>query len=94
MQVGDLDDVDGSVCMHMLTEKSMAWQHEQEWRIFFAPNPPQHKESMPLAKAVYLGARILPEHEARLTEICRRKQIALYKMVPQISEYRLVPVEI
>lgn len=92
LQVSDLDDVDGSVCMHMLTEKSLAWQHEKEWRTFFSPNPPRHKENMPLAKAVYLGARILPEHEARLQEICRSKQIELYKMVPQISEYRLIAV--
>ena len=92
LQVSDLDDIDGSVCMHMLTEKSLAWRHEKEWRTFFPPNPPRHKEYMPLAKAVYLGARILPEHESRLKEICGRKQIRLYRMVPKISEYRLVAV--
>lgn len=90
LQIDDIDHVDGSVCMHMLTEKSLAWRHEKEWRTFFPPNPPNHKESMPTAKAVYLGARILPKNEERLKEICNRKQIRIYKMVPIISEYKLI----
>lgn len=92
LQIDDIDNIDGSVCMHMLTEKSLAWCHEKEWRTFFPPNPPRHKENMPSAKAIYLGARILPEHEECLKEICNRKQIGIYKMVPKISEYKLIPV--
>jgi len=91
LHIHDIDSIDGSICMHMLTEKSIAWRHENEWRTFFPPNPPTHKESMPTAKAIYLGAKILPEHAARLKEICARKQIEIYKMAPIISEYKLIP---
>ncbi len=92
LRVDDIKDIDGSLCMHILTEKSLAWSHEKEWRTFFPPNSPSHKETMPTAKAVYLGARILPEDEKRLKEICSHKQIVIYKMVPKISEYKLIPV--
>ena len=94
LQINDIDHIDGSVCMHMATEKSVAWSHEKEWRTFFPSNPPIHRETMPPAKAVYLGARISEENESRLINICRNKQIDIFKMVPQISEYKLVPIPI
>lgn len=92
LKIDDIECIDGSLCMHMLTEKSLTWCHEKEWRIFFPPNPPYRKERMPVAKAVYLGAKILSEDEMRLKEICGNKHISIYKMVPKISEYKLVPV--
>ena len=94
LSVDDVDAIDGSLCMHLLTEKSGAWRHEQEWRMLFPSKPPSNREMMPAAKAVFLGARIQADHEQRIKDICKRKHINLYKMAPQIAEYTLIPIPI
>lgn len=88
--IGDIDNIDGNICMHMLTVKSLDWCMEREWRTFFPANPPIHKEQMPIAKAVFLGAHIEPKNEKRLREICVPKGISLFKMIPITSQLKLV----
>ena len=89
--VDDLDELNSSDCMHMLTVKTQKWNHEREWRTFFKATPPKNRENMPCAKVVYLGANIFSEHEQKLKIICEQKKIKVYKMHLQIAEHRLVP---
>lgn len=90
--IHDVDEINGSDCMHMLTIKSEKWQHENEWRTFFMPSPHSRREPMPVAKEVYLGAKIERAYEIQIREICKKKKIKLFKMVPQMSNQRLVEV--
>lgn len=88
--IEDIDDLNGSDCMHMLTIKTSNWSAEKEWRTFFPPNPPKHKEQLPSAKVVFLGARIEAKHEKDLRKICTEKGILLLKMIPEFSQHKLV----
>lgn len=92
--IHDVDEINGSDCMHMLTIKSKKWKHENEWRAFFMPSPHSRREPMPVAKEVYLGAKIEKAYEMQIREICKKKKIKLLKMVPQISNQRLVEVPV
>ncbi len=73
--VKDIEEIDGNSCMYAMTAKSLDWQHEKEWRIFYPPNPPTHKENMPVPKVVYLGCRMTDENKKRITKICADKGI-------------------
>lgn len=91
LYIHDLEEINGSNCMHMLTVKTPGWSNEQEWRILFKPNPPIHLEYMPIASEVYLGYMMPEEHQARLYDICIQKGISLFKMVPDHSQQKLIP---
>ena len=89
LNINDIEDINGSNCMHMLTIKTLDWSIEKEWRTLFQQNSPIHREQMPTAKAVYLGSKIDIMHEEHLHDICIRKGILLYKMQPNYQQYRL-----
>lgn len=91
VEINDWDDVDGSLCMHMLSTKSPQWSYEKEWRTFFLPNPPCHKEIMPTPSVVYLGARISDKDAGAIYEICKNKGIQVYKMMPSVEKHVLIP---
>ncbi len=91
LHIHDLEEINGSIGMHMLTIKTTDWSCEQEWRTLFESNPPCHLEHMPLAKVVYLGYKIGEEHQTKLHDICVQKGISLFKMKPEHSLQRLVP---
>ena len=88
--INNLDDLTGSLCMHALTIKSPEWSYEHEWRTFFLANPPIHKEQMPVPKAVFLGAKINENNKIKLTNICKNKNIPIYKMELQLNHHRLI----
>lgn len=91
LHIHDLEEINGSNCMHMLTIKTTDWSNEQEWRTLFESNPPTHLEHMPPAKEVYLGYKIGEEYQAELHDICVQKGISLFKMNPEHSLQKLVP---
>jgi hypothetical protein len=74
----------------ILTNKTIDWKHEKEWRIF-KQDPPildfekEYKGGYQVIlkkspKAIYLGYRIERKHEEILCNIAREKSIAVYKM--------------
>ena len=91
VEISDWDDVDGSMCMHLLTMKSPEWGYEKEWRTFFRPNPPCHKEIMPTPSVVYLGARTSDKDANAIYEICKNKGVQVYKMMPLVEKHALIP---
>ena len=83
----------------MLT-KSMAWEYEQEWRLF---KPALPSESVPhklvsymKPSAVYLGARIKEHNKQRLIKICKENGIPCHQMLPQYftATYESEPYQI
>jgi len=90
LYINDIDDINGSICMNMLTVKSPDWSYEKEWRTFFLRNPPNHKEQMPKPKAVFLGTRMVHNDELQISEICFKKGISLYKMEPSLIQHKLI----
>lgn len=75
-----VDDIDGSVCMHALSSKILAYAPEKEWRIFFPYNEKPKPEPMPPPVAIYLGAKISEEDRTKLIEICNEKNIKVFQM--------------
>lgn len=90
LEIEDLDGLNASDNMHMLTIKSPAWSYEKEWRTLFPPNPPCNKEKMPKAKCVYMGANISDDNTEKIDMICKKKGIALYAMNVDISKSKYV----
>lgn len=90
ISIDDLENIDGSKCMHALSVKSPEWSYEKEWRTFFPPNPPSHKELMPTPKVVLLGSKISNLDRDKLKKICTNKGITLYQMKLQLGQHRLI----
>jgi hypothetical protein len=72
------------------TYKDRSWAAEQEWRLI---NPLGGIKgmvvAMPKPRALYLGARILPEDERKLRLIATERRIPLFKMSPGAMASRL-----
>ena len=92
--VSNIEMITSSACMQMLTQKSLDWEYEKEWRIFFPANESRRRENMPPAKVLYLGARISPNDANKLLEICNRKKISAYQIMPNSCEQKLVAIPI
>lgn len=91
LEISDIDDINGSLTMHMLTLKSQEWSYEKEWRIFFEPKLTPNAEQMPTPCAVYLGALMTPSDETRVYEICQINHIPVFKMVVNQRSQKLEP---
>lgn len=65
--------------------KSATWSYEKEWRLMITHEWPNYigadRGSVIVpATAIYLGAKMIPDHRARLTEIAKSKNIPVYEM--------------
>lgn len=58
--------------------KSSDYRSEEEWR-FISGKLDDNKVPFPFATAVYAGYRISEDNLNRLKEICKKKNISLYK---------------
>ncbi len=71
--------------------KAEDWRYEREWRLV-VPDGDETKGinlRAPL-KAVHLGARISPEHEAEILKICAEINVPVFKMKLAPHEYRMI----
>lgn len=91
MTVNDIDQLNGSQAMHLLSCKGMDWEYEKEWRIFYIANEEPRREAMPIPKEIYLGPRISHDNKRMMTEICVEKGIHLYQMVVNIESQKYIP---
>lgn len=91
MTVDDIDQLDGSQAMHLLSCKGMDWEYEKEWRIFYTANEAPRRETMPIPKEIYLGPRISDDNRRIMAEICMEKGIHLYQMVVNIESQKYIP---
>jgi hypothetical protein len=67
--------------IHVALTKSVEWAYEKEWRFIMASSllKPERAFPFPKAKAIYLGTKIDDENEKELIEICKYKEIKVYK---------------
>lgn len=90
MVIHDADEITGSLSMHLLTLKSPQWSYEKEWRTFFPKNAPFHREAMPIAKSVTLGAKISRANEETIRNICKTKGITVFKIRADLKAGKLI----
>lgn len=88
--IHDVDEVTSSTSMHLLSLKSTQWSYEGEWRTFFQKNPPSHKETMPVAHSVTLGAKIDRTNEEKIRRICNAKGISVFKIKADLKAGKLL----
>ena len=91
IEISDIDDINGSLTMHMLTLKSPEWSYEKEWRTFFLPKHNSNAEQMPTPCAVYLGSQMSKGDEIKVYQICAAQNIPVYKMMPDQRSHKLIP---
>lgn len=84
-------------------KKEKIWQHEKEWRILFnmdlllsatIKSNGKHFLKLPKPSAVYLGKRISSENEEKIKDICKNREISLYKMEKNTKKASLYETEI
>ena len=84
-------------------KKETIWQHEKEWRILFnidillsatIKSNGKHFLKLPKPSAVYLGKRISSENEEKIKDICKNREISLYKMEKDNKNVLLYKTEI
>ena len=81
--------------------KSIDWQYECEWRILLTNDPllrfyikkinSNYYIQIPRPRAVYLGLDIDEENKEKIIEICKNREITVYKMEKDNSGYNLKP---
>ncbi len=87
VEIGDLEELDGSLVMYALSLKSIKWSYEKEWRSFFMHTERPHPELMPKPKAIYLGANVELDNKQKMCEICKEKTIPLYQLtLPNVRD--------
>lgn len=91
MIVDDLDSLDGSQTMYMLSCKSLDWEYEKEWRIFYLPDEKPRPEKMPVPKEIYLGPKVGEDDKQTMIAICRDKSIPLYQMTVCLETQQFIP---
>lgn len=76
--------------------KAKDWEYEKEWRLVFANGILEKEQAYEICKPkmVYLGAKIKPEDQDTLIEICERRDIPFRKMKAHHSEFKLEPTTI
>lgn len=88
----------------ILTNKTMDWQYEKEWRIF-KQDPPvldfggkysggHQKILNQVPSAVYLGYRINVMNEKMICDIAKEKNIPVYKMVYDTTQLKSTGLEL
>lgn len=84
-------------------KKETVWQHEKEWRILFNHEillrstiklGDKHFLKLPKPIAIYMGKRIDPENEQKIMEICKNREISLYKMEKDNRRAKLYETEV
>lgn len=80
-----------------LTTKATCWKHEDEWRVaeligdsqWYKNNKIGKSFDCPKAKAIYLGCKIKESDEREILNLCKEKNITLYKMSTSKHKYAL-----
>lgn len=73
--------------------KAIDWSYEREWRIVVPREQPVEDGilvNVPKAKSVYMGSHIEDENEKIIIDLCRRKDINLFKMQHSFSKYKMI----
>lgn len=73
--------------------KATDWSYEKEWRLVFANHFMQAPcpWGMPKPTAVFCGSHISKANEAKIKEVCCRREIPLFKMELDRHMYRMNP---
>lgn len=73
--------------LRCLATKSKHWEYENEWRIVRCCNTKEdHKGEAPIPKSIYLGCKVKAGYEKDMFELCKKRNITLYKMkISQVS---------
>ena len=77
-----------------ITTKSIEWKYEQEWRIVRtcqSGDKSEHTSEFPKPTAVYLGCNADCMVQSKLLELCRQKQIPVYRMQKSPVSYSIYP---
>ncbi len=76
--------------------KATDWQYEREWRLLFANGIMDKEQSYCMGKpiALYMGAKIRPEDQGTLVEICKSKNIPYFKMKAHAYQFKVEPTTI
>jgi len=76
--------------------KATDWNYEREWRLVFANGILGNEQShyMGKPKALYLGAKIKPNNQDTLIEICKSNSIPCFKMKAHASQFKVEPTSI
>ncbi len=79
----------------MIATKSEMWSYEKEWRIVSCIEPGEnHCIDFPNPTAIYLGCNSSRILENRLFELCVKKRIPLYKLIPDKYSYSFIEEEL
>lgn len=78
----------GNVLLLPALHKSPDWAYEKEWRLVL-PGHEGESVGMPIAKAIYLGARINSCLKKLLLEYASAKHIKIFEMRNSRSEFRM-----
>ena len=81
--------------LRALTVKSSIWDYEREWRhIVFTKDVPDRLAKLPIISRIILGARISPEHRAKILELARKKQIPVTVAKMKADRYEMIFTDI
>ena len=87
--------------LELFVKKSHNWSYEKEWRLvfddehdyegidFIMKNDKMYVEFLK-PKAVYMGLKISPEDEDYILDLCNSRNIEVYKMYEDSSQYNLM----
>ena len=98
----DFNNKNDSIIEPIIT-KYIDWKYEKEWRMInYCKNEnyvdkiddKTYRYKLPNPIGIYMGCKISQEHEKKLEELCRKKNIKLYRMVMEPSEFKLKSREI
>ena len=79
----------------IIATKSEMWSYEKEWRIVRCVEPDDnHCVDFPKPTAIYLGCNSSRNLENRLLELCVKKRIPLYKLIPDKYSYSFIEEEL
>ncbi len=72
--------------------KNIEWEYEEEWRLVFDNHKHNDKGiyGMPPPKAIYMGAKISKENKLTMLKIAKDKNIPVFEMFLDPSEFRMI----
>lgn len=76
--------------------KAKDWKYEEEWRLLFPFDMIQNDQPFEMGKpkAIYLGSEFDYKDESGLLDICKEKNIPIFKMEQHKSKFQLYNLEL
>jgi hypothetical protein len=87
----DRSDFNNLFLTYAAITKSLEWSYEKEWRLVFPMGPSfeSFNRWVPKPTGVYLGAKISQENREKVIRIAEKKEIPVYQMKMESSQFKL-----